>query len=247
MSSLVIHKRCYYYFRLSPDQRAQIMVKSVPVSKAVWQFSDETSQPIRQLVFRDTTSYVELCCARGQRPGSLQRCLSLLTGCLMPRCPTISKAEWGAGTLLCPCVHSAKIWERKSLAAAEQLLLTLIPPSWKNCSPKPIAAIPLVLAFTGLYITPLISFCTAHTSSSVSQQWCSEDPGAGDFWRGTWAGSAPGSAWDSRGRAATRVAWKSLHLYSPCDSLLSRLQNSTEGKEMGRGKKESEKPLCSQG
>lgn len=43
------------------------------------------------------------------------------------------------------------------------------------------------------------------------------------------------------------VYWKSLHLYRPSNSLLGCLQNPTEKREMGRGKKESEKLLCSQG
>lgn len=99
-----------------------------------------------------------------------------------------------------------------------------------------------------LYLYFLSTCCPPHASSLASQQWWREDPCMGKTSEeGNRPASALGSAWESSGWAATHAYWKSLLLYRPRNSLLGCLQNSTEKREMGRGKKQSEKLLCSQG
>ena len=87
--------------------------------------------------------YLKLCYASRSCVGSLQCCLPLLTHRFMPRFPTISKAEGGAGTLLCPCICSANMKESRdkgkeiSSISSRATLIHSYLPFLKKLLPKP--------------------------------------------------------------------------------------------------------------
>lgn len=164
--------------------------------------------------------------------------------------PHNQQAEGGAGTVLCPHISSTNI--KKSREKGKEIPYSLLFTLPEKIAPQ---TAPLLLHWLGLFfwlgaephLAPLLSCHMPHTSSPVSPQWQREGPRTENFCRGQRAASAPGPAWESQGWAATRLWWKSLHFYSLCNSLLGSPQDSTEEKEMGRGKKKSEKLLCPQG
>lgn len=129
--------------------------------------------------------------------------------------PTISKAEGGPGTLLCPCLCTAKFKEsrdkeREIISSSSRVTLThsYLPFLKKSCSETPIISISLSLAFlfwlgAELHLAPLLSF---HSKFSCITVMAKEGPTCGkDFWRGQWAAPALGSAQEPGSQAATHL------------------------------------------
>lgn len=105
----------------------------------------------------------------------------------MHTCPTISKAEGSAGTLLGPCIFSADIkesWDKGKEISSSSSRATLTHsylPFLKKLLPKPhcLRSTKFGLFFwlgAEPHLALLLSFHALHTSSPVSQQWRREDP-----------------------------------------------------------------------
>lgn len=179
-------------------------------------------------------------------------CLSLLTGWVMPRCPQLERQRVVQELchVLAYALQKSKRAEirkgKSSLVAADQFLLTPIYPFWKKtCSKIPIVSIPLSFFPFWLgaepHLVPLPSF---HSKLSCITVMAKEDPCVGKIPGG---GNGQLLLWAqprNHGAKFPHTWWKSLHLYSPCNSLLSSPQNSTDEKNKWGGGRRSEKHYC---